>query len=134
LRRTAPAHIEASDDPGRIARDAFHWVHVLMIGGIIVAAAADEFLVNDPGQDARGPIQWLVLGGTALFLAGHAVFKGVVFRVLSWPRVIAVAVLLALVPLGPHMTVLGLAAVTLAVVVAVAISDRILHPAMAPAD
>jgi low temperature requirement protein LtrA len=122
------ARIQASDDPGRIARDAFHWVHVLMIGGIIVAAAADEFLVVDPGRDARGPIQWLVLGGTALFLGAHALFKAVVWRVASWPRIIAVVVLLALVPLGPHMTVLGLSAVTLAVVVVVAITDRILHP------
>jgi low temperature requirement protein LtrA len=122
------ARIQASDDPGRIARDAFHWVHVLMIGGIIVAAAADEFLVVDPGRDAHRPIQWLVLGGTALFLGAHALFKAVVWRVASWPRIVAVAVLLALVPLGPQMTVLGLSAVTLAVVIVVAITDRILHP------
>ena len=55
----------------------------LMIGGIIVTAAADEFLLHDPGQDARGPIQWLVLGGTALFLGAHALFKAVVWRVAS---------------------------------------------------
>ncbi len=122
------ARIEASDDPGRLARDAFHWVHIALIGGIIVTAAADEFLLHDPGQDARGPIQWLVLGGTALFLGAHALFKAVVWRVASWPRIIAVLVLLALVPLGPHLTVLGLGAVTLAIVVAVAITDRILHP------
>jgi low temperature requirement protein LtrA len=128
------ARIEASDDPGRIARDAFHWVHILLVGGIIVSAAADEFLLHDPGQDARGPIQWLVLGGTALFLGAHALFKAVVWRMASWPRIIAVIVLLALVPLGPHMTVLALGGVTLAVVVAVAISDRVLHPFPARAD
>jgi low temperature requirement protein LtrA len=122
------AHIEASDDPGRVARDAFHWVHPVIIGGIIVTASADEFLLHNPGQDARGPIQWLVLGGTALFLAGHALFKAVVWRVASWPRIIAVVALLALVPVGPHLTVLGLGVITLAVIVAVAITDRILHP------
>ena len=31
---------------------------------------------------------WLVLGGIALFLAGHAVFKALVWRTVSWPRVI----------------------------------------------
>jgi low temperature requirement protein LtrA len=121
-------HIDSSDDPGRVARDAFHWVHPVIIGGIIVTAAADEFLLHDPGQNAVGPIQWLVLGGTALFLAGHALFKAVVWRVASWPRIVAVLVLLALVPVGPHVTVLALGALTLAIVVAVAISDRILHP------
>lgn len=122
------ARIESSDDPGRLARDAFHWVHVALVGGIIVTAAADEFLLHDPAQRAHGPIQWLVLGGTALFLAAHAMFKGVVFRVVSWPRVIAVVVLLALVPLGPHISVLALGGHTLAVVVSVAITDRLLHP------
>jgi low temperature requirement protein LtrA len=126
------ARIESSDDPGRIARDAFHWVHILLVGGIIVSAAADEFLLNDPGRDARGPIQWLMLGGTALFLGAHALFKAVVWRVASWPRIVAVVVLLALVPLGPHMTVLGLGAVTVAIVVAVAITDRVLRPFPSP--
>ena len=28
----------------------------------------------------------MILGGPALFLAGHAAFKMVVWRVLSWPR------------------------------------------------
>ena len=122
------ARIQASDDPGRIARDAFHHVHILLIGGIIVTAAADEFLLHDPGRDAGGPIQWLVLGGTALFLGAHALFKAVVWRVASWPRIIAVVALLALVPLGPHISVLALSALTLAIVVAVAITVRLLHP------
>ncbi len=34
--------IESSADPGRLARNAFHWIHPLIVGGIIVTAAADE--------------------------------------------------------------------------------------------
>ena len=35
----------------------------------------------------------MILGGPALFLAGHAAFKLVVWRYLSWPRVAGIAVL-----------------------------------------
>jgi low temperature requirement protein LtrA len=42
---------------------------------------------------ARTATAWLILGGPALFLAGHAAFKLVVWRVLSWPRVAGIAVL-----------------------------------------
>ena len=34
----------------------------------------------------------LILGGPALFLIGHAAFKAVIWRRLSWRRVVAVAI------------------------------------------
>lgn len=33
----------------------------------------------------------MILGGPALFLAGHAAFKFVVWRVVSWPRLAGIA-------------------------------------------
>jgi low temperature requirement protein LtrA len=121
--------IESSADPGRLARNAFHWIHPLIIGGIIVTAAADERVLDHPEGGAEASTSWLILGGTALFLGGHALFKAVVWRAVSWPRVVAVAVLAALGLLAPHVSALTLGAGTLAVVIAVAIADRILHPA-----
>ena len=119
--------IASSTDPGRLARDAFHWVHPLIVGGIIVASAADELLLGGPTAASSAEVGWLVLGGIALFLAGHAAFKAVVWRLVSWPRVVGAAVCLALLPLAPHVTVLALAAVALVVVVAVAVADRTLR-------
>jgi low temperature requirement protein LtrA len=121
--------IESSSDPGRLARNAFHWVHPLIIGGIIVVAAADKKVLDDPTAHGHVGTSWLILGGTALFLGGHAIFKAVVWRLVSWPRVIGVVVLLALGALAPHTAALTLGVCALAVIVAVAIADRILHPA-----
>jgi hypothetical protein len=72
---------------------------------------------------------WLVVGGVALFLGGHAVFKAVVWRIPSWPRIIAVIVLFALLALAPHVSAVTLAVAVLAVVIAVAVADRLQHPA-----
>jgi low temperature requirement protein LtrA len=119
--------IAASRDPGRLARSAFHWIHPLIIGGIIVTAAADSRVLHAPTARSDATTAWLVLGGAALFLAGHALFKAVVWRIASWPRIVAVVVLAAMGLLAPHVAGLTLAICTVAVVVAVAIADRVLH-------
>ena len=49
-----------------------------MVAGIIVCAAADEKVLADPGATASTASAWMILGGPALFLAGHAAFKLVV--------------------------------------------------------
>jgi low temperature requirement protein LtrA len=120
--------IERSIDPGRLARNAFHSVHPLIIGGIIVIAAADEKVLDHPSVHGDAVTAWLMLGGTALFLGGHALFKFVVWGLVSWPRVIAIVVLAALGLIAPHVSTLVLGVCTLAVVVTVAIADRIVRP------
>jgi hypothetical protein len=46
-----------------------------------------------------------MLGGTALFLAGHAFFKWAMFGLLPWSRLVAIAALAALIPVGFAITV-----------------------------
>ena len=120
--------IASSSDPGRLARNAFHWIHPLIVGGIIVAAAADEVVLAHPSARGHLSTSWLVLGGVALYLAGHALFKFVVWGVISWPRVLGVAAALLLLILAPHVSALTLSTLALAVIAGVAIGDRILHP------
>ena len=76
---------------------------------------------------ASGPAAWLILGGYALYLAGHAAFKAVVWRTVSWPRIAAVAVLALAGLLVPHVTVLVLAACAAGVILAVAIADYLIR-------
>jgi low temperature requirement protein LtrA len=120
--------IEKSADPGRLARNAFHWIHPVIIGGIIVEAAAGERLFEDPAERGDATFGWLLLGGVALFLAGHAMFKAVVWRRPSWPRLGGVVVLGLLGILTPHVARLTLAICSVAVILGVAIIDRMIHP------
>jgi low temperature requirement protein LtrA len=67
----------------------------------------------------------MVIGGPVLFLAGHVLFKRVIWGVISWPRVTAIAAaLLILLFLAPHVTALVLNIVVVLVLVAVTVSDR----------
>ena len=89
----AAEKIARSDDPGRLGRSAYHLIHPVIVAGIIVAAAADQKVLSEPGATASTSSAWMILGGPALFLAGHAAFKLVVWRTVSWPRLTGVAVL-----------------------------------------
>jgi low temperature requirement protein LtrA len=121
----AAEKIARSEDPGRLGRSAYHLIHPVMVAGIIVGAAADEKVLADPAATASTAAAWMILGGPALFLAGHAAFKLVVWRDVSWPRVAGIAVLALLGLAATAIPQLGLAACAAGVVTAVAAADRL---------
>jgi low temperature requirement protein LtrA len=119
--------IATSDDPGRIGATAYHLVHPVIVAGIIAAAAADALLLDSPTSRGHLPTSLLIVGGAALFLGGHAIFKALMFRVVPTSRLVAVAVLGLLLLVAPHVTALQLSVAVLVVIVAVAVTDRIQH-------
>ena len=128
--REAGDVIAHSADPGRLGRSAYHFVHPVMVAGIIVAAAGDgataEAAAHGGASGTVSPwVGWLILGGPALFLAGHAAFKAVVWRRISWHRMGAVVVLALLGLLAPHVSAVVLSACSVAVVVAVIAADQL---------
>jgi low temperature requirement protein LtrA len=116
--------IAASADPGRLGRTAYHLIHPVMVAGIIVVAAGDEVVLSRPGATGVTSTGWLVLGGTALFIAGHAAFKIAVWRVVSWQRVAAVMALGLLGLAAGTLPALALALCAASVVIGVAVADR----------
>jgi low temperature requirement protein LtrA len=67
----------------------------------------------------------MILGGPALFLAGHAAFKLVIWRYASWARLAGIAVLGLLGLAARTIPELALAACAAAVVAGVAAADRL---------
>ena len=67
----------------------------------------------------------MILGGPALFLAGHAAFKLVVWHFISWPRLAGIAGLALLALASKAIPALALAACATALVAAVAVTDRL---------
>ena len=120
--------IARSSDPGRLGRSAYHFIHPLMVGGIIVCAAADQKILSSPSATATTASAWMILGGPALFLAGHAAFKLVVWRHVPWSRLAGIAALALLALAARTIPELALAACAAAVVAAVAAADRLPWP------
>jgi low temperature requirement protein LtrA len=121
--------ISASQTPGRLGRSAYTYWHLPMVAGIIVTAVGDELVITNPGGDPTTATALAVLGGPVLFLGGHAVFKQTLFGRFSIQRVAAVALLVALIPVGLVSPPLLTAALVVLVVGGVAITDAVLHRA-----
>jgi len=126
--------IAASSDPGRLGRSAYHFIHPIMVGGIILTAAGDDVVLTAPGAIGVGSTTWLVLGGPAMYVAGHLAFKLNVWRRLSWSRLAALALLALLGLLAPHVTALALSACAAATVIGVAVADYASRPKAAAAS
>jgi low temperature requirement protein LtrA len=116
--------IAGSADPGRLGRSAYHFIHPVMVAGIIVAAAGDEKILSDPTAHASTASAWMILGGPTLFLAGHAAFKHVLWGIVPWTRLAGVAVLALLALAAGTLPEAALAACAAAVVAVVAATDR----------
>jgi low temperature requirement protein LtrA len=61
-------------DPGRTARSAYSYVHVVIVAGIVVCAVADEVVLMHPDHGSTGAY-FAILGGPACYLLGAAWFK-----------------------------------------------------------
>jgi low temperature requirement protein LtrA len=117
--------IAGSADPGRLGRSAYHFIHPVMVAGIIVVAAADDLVLATPDAVGVPRIAWLVLGGTGLFLGGHLAFNFVVLRQLNWARTLALVVTGLLGLLVPLVSALALSSCAAAVVVGVCVTDSV---------
>ncbi|WP_328416654.1 low temperature requirement protein A [Micromonospora sp. NBC_00389] len=133
--RSAPAATvviaRAGERTGGLSRVAFNYLHPVMVAGIIVTAAGDERLLREPGADASTVAALFTLGGPALFLAGHAAYQAVLWRIRPTSRIAAVVVLLALLPACVLLALPVAACAALATMVtgAVIIADRFADPA-----
>jgi low temperature requirement protein LtrA len=119
----AESVIATSSDPGRLGRSAYHTIHPVMIGGIIAVAAGDHAIVAHPGSPAGAATALMLVGGSAIFLAGHAMFKVAVWHVRPWSRLAAIAFLAAFSFVAVALPALLVGAVAAAVVLAVGVSD-----------
>lgn len=116
----------AGDRTGALSRVAFNYLHPVIVAGVIVTSAGDERLLREPGAPTTTVAALFILGGPALFLAGHAAYKALLWRALPASRITAVVVLLALLPVcvGLGVPVAVCAALALVVTVAVIVTDR----------
>jgi len=114
--------IRQSADPGRTARVAYTYLHLLIVAGIIVCAVADELTLRHPKQRTDMINAAVLLGGPALYLLGNALFKKAVNGTnlpLSHLIGLALLVLLALTFAWWPIALLGVATTAVLLVVAI---------------
>lgn len=71
----ASEHISHHEQPGRMARSAYTYLHMPIAAGIVVYAVADAILLDAPLAATSAGLVWAMCGGATLFLAGLGLFK-----------------------------------------------------------
>ncbi|HJR73221.1 MAG TPA: low temperature requirement protein A [Luteimonas sp.] len=124
----ASARFNRSEDPGRVARLAYTYLHMPIVAGIIVCAVADEIVLVHPDHANDAGIA-AILGGPALYLIGNALFKWVTNdrRTPPLSHMAGLLLLFALMPFAfAHLfSALALGIATTAILILVAVWETI---------
>ncbi len=115
--RIAEHTIEHAEDPGRIARDVYTYLHVLLIGAIVVSAVGDEVVLAHPTDVLGTPELLAVVAGPVLYLLAQLLIRVRLARTLSGPRSTAIAACLLVGLLGTQVPGLVTAGLLTAVLV-----------------
>jgi low temperature requirement protein LtrA len=78
-----------------MARDAYTYLHVVLVGAIVVSAVGDELVIAHPGEPLATAELIALITGPALYLLAHALFRLRVSGTLGWRRPLGAAVCVA---------------------------------------
>jgi low temperature requirement protein LtrA len=120
VRRMAVAEV-----PGQVGRDAYTYLHLPIVAGILLTAVGDELVIAHPGDELATAGALVALGGPALYLLGIVAFGARVGRHQPWTRTAAAVLLLAAVPLAAEAPGLLVAGLVAALLIALVFGDRL---------
>jgi low temperature requirement protein LtrA len=113
--------IAESSNPGRYARLAYTYVHLLLIAGIIVSAVSDELILAHPEGHTDFKTASTTVFGFALFLIGNILFKRIMTGRPALSHWAGLALLAVLTPFALVLPPLAFGACATAVLVTVAV-------------
>ena len=116
--------IEHAEDPGRIGAQ-FHYIHVILIAGIIASAVADDLVIGHGSHHVEPKYLAALLGGPAIYLLGNAMFKRVVHGRFPVSHIVGLLLLALLIPVIGHGSIAVAGSCTTAVIIVVAIWDSV---------
>jgi low temperature requirement protein LtrA len=116
-------------DRARLARDAYTYLHLPLVAGIVVLAFGVETALHHVDQALDTVPAVALCGGTALYLLGQIAFLYRATRYLFRRRTIGAAVLLALIPVAVAVPALAALALVTAVSVLIVAYEAIRHGA-----
>ncbi|QOZ27009.1 low temperature requirement protein A [Bradyrhizobium sp. CCBAU 51753] len=112
--------ISKSEESGRVARIAYTYLHMPIVGGIILTAVADELVLKHPGGHSDLKTIVSSVGGPMLFLVGTILFKYVIRNFLQLSHGVGIIALAVTAYFAGAMSPLVLSLVTTAIMIVVA--------------
>ena len=112
--------ISSSNEPGRLARLAYTYLHLPIVAGIILSAVADDLVLQHPAGHSDVRVVVSTVGGPMLFLIGAILFKHAIRGWLQLSHGVGIIVLGVLGWFGAGLSPLTLSVATTLLMVIVA--------------
>ncbi|MBA3376740.1 MAG: low temperature requirement protein A [Actinobacteria bacterium] len=117
--------LELASNSTRIARDAYTYLHVAIVAGIVLSAVGDELVIAHPTEVLPGPELATVVAGPALYLLAHVALRLRMTGTISGKRLTGALACLAVGGVGLFAPALVVGALLVAVLVTVIVVERV---------
>jgi low temperature requirement protein LtrA len=128
----AEERLRDHDEPVLAAADAYSYLHLPLVAGIIVFAVGAKLLIHDSGEPLHDPERLALCGGVALYLVAHAAFQLRIAGELAWAKPAAAAAAMVVYLATPDVAGWGVAAAVCALLAALCATE--VRPAAAAAE
>jgi low temperature requirement protein LtrA len=108
-----------------LARDAYTYLHVAIVAGILLSAVGDELVIAHPTDELPSAELTAVVCGPALYLLAHVALRRRMAGTISGKRLTGALACLAMAGIGAFAPAVVVAALLVAVLVAVIVAERV---------
>jgi low temperature requirement protein LtrA len=123
--RMAERRLELAENRTVMARDAYTYLHVVLVAGIIVTAVGDELAIAHPSDELPGREVAAIVAGPAIYLFGQALFRWRMAGTISGKRLGGAIACVAAGAIGTLVPALVLATLVTAILVAVIAAEQV---------
>lgn len=116
--------ISQAENPGQLGA-YFHYVHVALVGAIIVCAVANELVIAHPDGRIQNATAAVLLLGPALYLFANALYKRLVYHRFPLSHLVGLLALAVLAPVAYLTDLLMVNGLTTLIMVVVAVWESI---------
>jgi low temperature requirement protein LtrA len=117
--RIAQRRLELAANRTSVARDGYTYLHVVLVAGVILSAVGDELVIAHPTDELPAAEVAAVVGGPALYLLGHVLFRLRMAGSVNWRRLAGALACVAIGAVGMFAPALVVSALVVAVLVTV---------------
>ncbi|MFA1592845.1 low temperature requirement protein A [Serratia nevei] len=116
--------ISQAENPGQLGA-YFHYVHIALVGAIIVCAVANELVIAHPDGRIQNATAAVLLLGPALYLFANALYKRLVYHRFPLSHLVGLLALAVLAPVAYLTDLLMVNGLTTLIMVVVAVWESI---------
>lgn len=108
-----------------LARDAYMYLHVILVAGVILSAVGDRLVIADPTNRLTSAAVVVVAAGPAVYLLGHVLFRLRVGASVSWKRLGGAVACILVGLIGTVVPALALSALLVGILLIVIASETV---------